>query len=193
VAEFAFDPVAHRYTLDGKTLPSVTQVLRLVDNFDSIPAAILENARARGERLHQAINLFNRDELDWESLDDETRDGVKAWARFLDESGAVVIASETPIYHPTLRYAGTPDVVLEWKRGIAIPDVKGSYTIPRTVGPQTAAYAEAWTHQPYVRGRAKRYCIHIKGDTYNVVARNDPSDWAIFQSCLNIYRYMEAA
>lgn len=187
----AFDAEKHEYRLGGKLLPSVTQILSIVNDFDSIPRAILENARDRGERLHAAINLFNRDDLDFDSLDNETSDDVHAWARFLRESGAIVIASEQPVVHDTLGYAGTPDVVLQWGNRIVIPDVKASYAVPRTVGPQTAGYAEAYraTHGR----RPERYCIHIKGGNYTAHRRNDPADWSVFLSCLNVYRFLEKA
>lgn len=185
----AFDAEKHEYRWAGKLLPSVTQVLAIVNDFDSIPRAILENARARGERLHAAINLFNRDDLDFASLDDETRDDVYAWARFLRESSAVVIASEQPVFHERLGFAGTPDVVLQWGSRIVIPDVKASFAVPRTVGPQTAAYAEAYGE---MRGRRpERYCIHIKAGNYTAHKRNDPADWSVFLSCLNVYRFLE--
>lgn len=191
-AELAFDAERHEYRLDGKVLPSVTQVLAIINDFDSIPRAILENARDRGERLHAAINLYNRDDLDLESLDDETRDNVHAWARFLRESGAVVIASEQPVYHPTFRYAGTPDVVLEWNGRIVVPDIKASFAVPRTVGAQCAAYAEAYSLQMNTK-RPERYCIHLKDGNYTAHRRTDPSDWQLFLSCLNVYRFKEKA
>jgi len=190
MARLAFNPIAHVYTLDGTPVPSVTQALKIVENFDSVPRAILENARDRGEQLHRAINLYNRDELDYDSLDDETRAGVHAWDRFINESGAVVIASEQPVYHETYRYAGTPDVVIEWNGRIAIPDVKSTYAVPRTVGAQTAAYAEAWKKEHRVKS-VDRYCIHIKDGAYTTHKRTDSADWSLFLSCLNVTHFME--
>lgn len=190
-AALQFDATEHRYTLAGKPLPSVTQILAIANDFDRVPQAILENARDRGERLHQAINLYNRDELDYDSLDDETRAGVHAWDRFINESGAAVIASEQPIYHSKLGYAGTPDTVLYWNNRTVIPDIKASFTVPRTVGPQTRAYAEAYRDQYGLL--PARYCIHIKDGKYTAHRRDDPADWSVFLSALNLFHFMERA
>lgn len=187
-----FNAERHEYRLDGKLLPSVTAVLSIVNDFDRIPRAILENARDRGERLHKAVNLYNRDDLDMDSIDDETREDVHAWARFLRESGAVVIASESPVYHEQFGYAGTPDVVLDWNGRIVIPDLKSTYSVPRTVGAQTAAYAEAYRSMHAGR-RPERYCIHVKDGNYKAHKRNDPADWALFLSCLNVHKFLEKA
>lgn len=189
---FTFDVEKHEYRLQGKVLPSVTQVLAIVNDFDRIPRAILEHARERGECLHRAVNLYNRDDLEFESLDNDTSADVYAWARFLRESGAVVIASESPVYHEQFGYAGTPDVVLDWNGRVVIPDLKSTYSVPRTVGSQTAAYAEAYRHMHGGR-RPERYCIHIKDGNYTAHKRNDPADWALFQSCLNVHKFMEKA
>jgi hypothetical protein len=193
-AALQFDAASHTYTVGGRRLPSVTEVLSILDEFEGIPKRVLENARDRGARLHRAIDLFNRDDLDMDSLDDEIRPLVLAWAQFLKDTGAVVIASEQPVFHPQHRYAGTPDVVLAWKNGIAVPDIKATWAVPRSVGAQTAAYAEAiWASSGSRGRRPTRYCIHMKNGAYNLVPRDDPADWSLFLSALNIHRFKEAA
>lgn len=186
---FTFDAEKHEYRLQGKVLPSVTQVLSIVNDFDRVPRAILEHARERGECLHRAVNLYNRDDLEFESLDNDTSADVYAWARFLRESGAVVIASESPVVHETLGFAGTPDVVLSWKERIVIPDIKSTYSVPATVGCQTWAYAAAWQSMNGAKRMPERYCIHIKDGNYTAHKRNDPADQSLFISCLNIWQW----
>lgn len=191
-AALQFDPVGHTYEAMGRRLPSVTQVLGILNNWQGIPAATLEAAREFGANLHAAINLYNRDELDESSVDAALVQYLDGWKAFIDESGAVVVASEQPVHHAVLGYAGTPDVVLAWKGRVVIPDVKSTHVVPRTVGPQTAAYAEAWWHENGCRGRhPERYCIHLQDGKYQAHRRNDPADWSMFVSCLNVFKYME--
>jgi hypothetical protein len=189
-----FDATSHTYRIGGRLLPSVTTILKRLQDFSGIPAAVLEQARERGERLHKAVNLFNRNDLDWDSLDPEIRSLTEAWAQYLSDTGAVVIASEQPVWHPKFKYAGTPDVVLELGGRIIVPDLKATWAVPRTVGLQTAAYAEALWELAGGRGRKpERSCIHLKDGKYNVVPRNDPADWAVFFSALNLYRWEQLA
>ena len=69
MAQFEFDPAAHRYTLGGIVLPSVTQILRGLDDFSNVPARVLEKARDRGNRVHAACNLDVLGTLDENTVD----------------------------------------------------------------------------------------------------------------------------
>lgn len=191
-AALQFDPVAHTYEAAGKLLPSVTRILGILNDWTGIPPAVLEAAREFGANLHAAIDLYNRDELDESSVDPALVPCLNAWKTFLSDSGAVVIASEHPVYHAKYGYAGKPDVVLEWKNRIVLPDLKSTHAVPHTVGPQTAAYAEAWWYMNGARGRRpERYCIHLKDGKYALHKRDDPADWSMFLSCLNVFNYLE--
>lgn len=191
-AALKFDPVEHTYEVCGKRLPSVTQVLGILNDFDRVPPAVLEAAREFGANLHATINLYNRDELDESSVDPALLPYFNGWKAFLAESGAVVVASEQPVFHGTLGYAGTPDVILQWRGKYVVPDIKSTHVVPRTVGAQTAAYAEAYyvMHGSRYR-RPERYCIHLKDGRYSAVKRDDPADWSVFVSCLNVFKFLE--
>lgn len=197
VADLTFDPVRHRYELGGRRLPSVTEILGILTErtFAEIPPDQLENARRRGTLVHTAVDLYNRDELDETSVSAEISPYLDAWKRFLSETGAIVIASEMRVHHKKLGYAGTLDLILEWNGRMCVPDLKATHVIPRTVGPQSAAYAEALYEMRGGRGRRpERYCIHLKPDgTYRSDPRRDPADFSTFVSCLNVYRYLEKA
>jgi hypothetical protein len=192
-----FDPAGHRYLLNGRRVPSVTEILGIISApaLGRVPPEVLEHARRRGELVHQTINFFNRELLDESSVADELRPYLDAWKAFLHETGAVVIASEQPVYHKALGYAGTPDVILDWNGRTVIPDAKATAVVPATVGPQTAAYAEAWRvmHAPRRRPPERR-CIHLlPSGRYQVHKRDDPADLSTFISCLNVFRFLEKA
>lgn len=186
---FAYDPEQHEYRIDGVRVPSVTEILGILTDFSGIPDAVLENARDRGEKLAKALNLYNRGALDPGSCDDETRSGVDAWAQYLEDTGAVVVESETPVFHVGLKYAGTPDCVLAVGNRYKIPDVKASYAPPPTVGAQTSAYAAAWTERTR-KGTVLRECVHIRNGRYTIHPRSDPSDWSLFLSAKNCFDFL---
>ena len=186
-----FDAATHTYTLKGRKLPSVTEVIAPLQDFSAVPPAVLEAACTFGRHVHQACDLYNRDELDWPSLDAALVPYVRGWASFLDESGAVVVASECRVYDDQLGYAGSPDVVLAWGKRTVLPDLKATAIVPRTVGIQTAAYAKAYARTHRVR-EPERYCIHLTEKGYRSHKRTDPADWSLFLSCLNVWRFNNA-
>lgn len=93
--DFSFDPDKHIYTLDGKVIPSVTQVLPY--NYGNNA----EYARQRGIYVHTMIELFNKQDLDEDNLDPELQPFLDAYKRFLVEGkmeGIIDIKSGQP--HP---------------------------------------------------------------------------------------------
>lgn len=191
MAAVEFDAAQHAYTLNGRRVPSVTQVLAPLQDFSRVPRDVLEAARVFGQHVHAACDLHNRGELDWSNLDPALVPYLEAWRRFLADSGVIVIASEMRVVHEALGYAGSPDCVLAWGERVVIPDIKSTALVPPTVGAQTAAYARAY--QAMHEGKEPgRYCIHLLPDgSYKAYPRRDPADWSLFVSCLNIFKWKE--
>lgn len=187
-----FNKELHEYTLNGVRLPSVTEILGPLQDFSMIRPEVLEAAREFGQHVHDACDLFDRGELDWQSLDPSLVPYVEGWKLFIEESGAVVIGSETQVVHEKLGYAGSPDKVLAWGNRIVIPDLKATAIVPKTVGAQTAAYAEAY-HSMHGGKKPERYCIHLQDGKYRTHPRKDPADWSLFVSALNCWRFRNAA
>jgi hypothetical protein len=186
----SFDRESHTYRLDGQPVPGVTSVLRLLDDFEGVPAHLLEAARKFGSHVHEACALMVRGQLDWARLDLDLFPYVDAARRFIEESGIVVLASELQVAHETLRYAGTLDLIGRWRGVATLIDFK-SGQFPRSVGPQTAAYANAYHSQSGIRV-PRRYCVQLNPalpNGYKCHALTNSADWSIFVSCLNIHRW----
>lgn len=85
----AFDEATHSYTIEGRSVPSVTRVLDhagLVD-FSMVQREILERKSKIGRLVHMATEYFDKGDLDWESLDDYTRGRTEAWMNFRKDTG----------------------------------------------------------------------------------------------------------
>ena len=67
----AFDEPSHTYTYDGTVVPSVTQVLTILNDFSKVPWQVLQAAQERGRLVHKAGEYLLRGELDWSSIDSE--------------------------------------------------------------------------------------------------------------------------
>lgn len=184
-----FEPEGHVYRVDGSVTPSVTQILDPYTSLEFVDRETLRRAAEFGSHVHAACHLFNMDELDRAALDPALEPYIAGWERFLDESGAVVVLSEHRVASRKYGYAGTFDSLVHWGKSRRLIDIKSGTVVPKTVGPQLAAYAEAYAEESGVKVR-DRYCIHLPGEgKYNSHKLTDPRDWSIFQSALNLHNW----
>lgn len=108
--DVTFEKEGHIYTLpDGSRLPSITQILKEEGFIDT--TWFDEWSRDKGSMVHLACHYDVTGELDEDSLDDEIRPYLKAFRKFMVESGFKVDKSEVPTANLTYGYAGTPDLV----------------------------------------------------------------------------------
>jgi hypothetical protein len=168
----------------------VTQVLDPLLELDGIPKDVLKAAAEFGTHVHMACDLYDRGVLDEPALDPRLAPYLSAWKLFLHETGSKVVHSEIRVASAKLKYAGTLDKIVQLGRVInrreprVLLDIK-SGLVPRTVGPQTAAYLNAYSPTPM-----PRYCLQLRGDaSYRLEKLDDPSDFSIFVSALNLHRW----
>jgi hypothetical protein len=134
----------HTYLLDGKPIPSVTQLLKPLQDFSNIPPHTLAKACEFGTNVHKMIELYLLDELDMDTLDPALLPPLEAFKRWQDNEGAALFLQgwpriEQPLAHPRLHYAGTPD--LDFLYG-PIVDLKTRPFNPLTDPIQLAGYGE---------------------------------------------------
>lgn len=193
-----FDEADHVYTLGGRVLPSVTQIIApLRPDLTMIPPDVLERKRALGTAVHLACELDDYDELDEDALDDELRPYLAAWRKFKADTGAVILLNEQRLHHPTLGYAGTLDRLAETRSMHAgepcLIDLKTSADPVPSYGVQTAGYAEllrAAGGVPVYR----RCTVHLRPDgLYRMHQYANPNDEAAFRACLSIFNWKESA
>jgi hypothetical protein len=108
-----FDPQLHAYTLQGVPVPSVTQVLKATGyiRLDGIRPDVLEHARDRGQRVHQALQFFFEDDLDESSVDGEVLGYVTSARRYIDRHVRRVLRAEMRLWSTRHGFAGTADLL----------------------------------------------------------------------------------
>ena len=128
-----FDEFLHEYRWDGKVVPSVTQIIPRPD-FGAVSPDVLEFARIEGVMNHIKIKEY---------LDGDGATGgdeyIEDFQQFLFQAEVMLgklTSHETPLFHPSLMFAGTPDLVFE--RGIV--DIKRTLGKPRAHALQLAGY-----------------------------------------------------
>ncbi len=111
--QLLFDAESHRYSIDGRVLPSVTQVIgAIIPRNYSCASWYMD----RGSAIHKAIHLMIQGKLDWSSVDERILGRIRAFELFIKDSGCVVKESELPLASSRYSFAGTLDLILEDKR-----------------------------------------------------------------------------
>lgn len=194
IADLTFDESTHTYHRGGRQIPSVTAILRraqihidaggqVTTPFEFVQSDILRRAQIFGRHVHLMTDLFDGGVLDEENLDAPLLPYLGAYKLFLYETGFVVTHSEHLVYNAQRRYAGRLDKRGDWKASKWLLDLK-SGLVPRTVGPQTAAYQQACEEKP-----KRRLCLQLMRNRYKLHRCDDPSDWSIFLSALNLHNF----
>ena len=133
-----FDPETHQYTIDGRPVPSVTTVLKEAGIIDA--SFYTPFAAERGTFVHQACALYDKDELDMQTLDPALSPYVKAWAKFRRQINVEMSVIEHPYYSPQYGFAGTIDRAWVEDARFVVCDIK-SGAMPKWLPLQLAGYS----------------------------------------------------
>lgn len=119
-----FDAESHTYRLNGRVLPSVTQVISAV-----LPTwQASEYYLQRGSAVHLACRYLDEGRLEWGSVDESIRGRVDAWRAFREWYGGVVESCELSLAHDLYQFAGTLDRAFVKDGSPVIVDIKSALT-----------------------------------------------------------------
>jgi len=193
MSELVFRESDHTYWLGDVQVPGVTTVLAILGGYEGIPERILRKAADRGTAVHKITELDDAGTLDYATLDDELSGYLAAWWRFKEERKPIILDAEVPGYHPKLLYAGTRDRRLVIGKKAGILDIKSSYKLMPSTGPQTAAYKEIFNATADKADQVKhRWGLKLAKDgTYELQEYTDHAgDLNTFVSALNCWRHI---
>jgi hypothetical protein len=140
-----FNEKDHIYSIGGKIVPSVTQILKELGIINAFNYSEMD--ALRGKYVHQAIHLHHTKGLNFSKLDKVLRPYVSAYFDFLEETKFKFISGEQIVYNPAYYYAGHYDLLGEYEKSIGIIDVKTG-GVPGWAALQTAGYMAAVTTDP---------------------------------------------
>ena len=108
--ELKFEENRHLYMLDGQILPSVTTVMRPLDNalYQGIDEEIMKMAAHRGTAVHNAVENYVLDGI--EDIEPKYAGYFEGFLKFWHEQKPDPLATESRLYHNILRYDGTADL-----------------------------------------------------------------------------------
>jgi len=195
-----FDPTKHEYWLDGRIVPSVTQILKATGvstDFDALGAMSdrlhgqIELKRDLGSALHQDIHAFDDGDLVWETVDDRVLPYLEAWTIFRENTGLKPLARERMVFHPALNYCGTLDGIFERPDGARVLlDVKTGDPHDAAANLQTAGYQLAYACEHPDLFIVERQSVQLQPDRkvpYLVTPYRDFSDFATWSAIVTTY------
>jgi hypothetical protein len=136
---FTFDASTHTYRIDGRVVPSVTQVIRSIIPGHQADEWYLN----RGTAIHYGCELYDKGTLDMDSVDPLIKKQIEAWAKFRQDFPHPIKEIELPMAHSPFGYAGKVDRIFDAKDSWVITDIKSSYE-PQAI-PQLGAYSLMWS------------------------------------------------
>jgi hypothetical protein len=159
----------HTYLLDGEQIPCVSDLCRFLSReiYKDTPPWMLEAAAARGTAVHKATEELDR--TGGVMVDDDHAAYVQAYAAFLHDYAVSWELTETSLWHPEHRYAGTIDRYGMVDGIETLVDLKTTY---RVYKPLCIATLNLYRMMLEARGRAVRrlLILHLKKDgTYKLV------------------------
>ena len=159
----------HIYMLDGERIPCVSDLCRFIHRevYKDAPTWQMEAAADRGTKVHaatEALDVSGRAEIESDYLP-----YLQAYALFLREHEAAWELSETAMYHPEHRYAGTIDRYGMVDEKKTLLDIKTTY---RVMKPLCLASLNLYRMMLQARGKTveQLMILHLKKDgTYKLI------------------------
>lgn len=173
--DFIFDPIQHKYFLDGKELTSPTELLRAEGAVNT--EWYTEEGRDNGTRRHLIFHLDDIDDLVEDSVDHIDLHYLQTYRRFKRENNFVLITSETPVFNATYMIACTPDKLCTLNGKKALVEIKTGNLEPWTAL-QTAFQSLCFDFP------VERYGLKIDERNYRLFQFSDRNDRSIILSCL---------
>lgn len=187
-----FDAEKHAYLLDGKPIPSVSEIIAplgdaLVETTDLENA--IEVAAERGTLMHKYIEMrlngATPDTIEIPSEYEEYAFGVEL---FLASHKILPLAAEQPIASSEMWVAGTPDLVCEFDDVLSILDYKFVSTVNKTrVKAQLNGYRRILIDNGVFA--EKLFCVHFYQGGYRLYpTATDEYEFSVCKAIWDIKR-----
>ena len=191
--ELNFDEKKHLYMLNGMILPSVTTIMKPMDNalYQGIDEEVMKTAARRGTAIHNAVENYVLYGI--EDIEPRYSGYFEGFLKFWGENEPKPLATESRVYHKILRYAGTADLPCEINGEKVLIDYKTSVAVNKMLtGVQLEAYAKAYDSHGFRFN--EKAIVHLKSDgTYQLVRykANDIESWEVFSALMVVRNHIQ--
>ena len=196
----------HRYTVDGRVIPSVTKIIYAVLAIDEKYKRLRDEGilidpepyAKFGTAVHKACELHVKKTLDREEMDPLLEPSLTAFTQFIEDTGFNVLESETMTYSKKFWYAGTYDLYGSFNGTFAIVDIKTG-TSQKWHNLQTAGYALLKRETSDYRSKdvldkpMDRYCLYLDRDKpkYKLKKHKDDRDMKFWEQVVSVFHGKE--
>ena len=188
--DFTFDAERHLYLVQGKPVPSVTQVLHsagLSADYSIVAPEVLDRKRIIGEYVHKATQYLDESCLDMDTVDPEIQGYLAAYEKFIPESGFRPQLIEHRLVGRIygMLCGGTIDRTGAMAGKLWIIDLKCIERLYPAFALQTAGY-ELLLPKPVVPPfKYDRAVLQLRLDgSYKFTAYSDLADFDVFRAAL---------
>lgn len=178
----------HKYTFSSFRVPSVTQTLEPLMNFDGMPQKVREDALLRGTLVHKLTESWDRGKpLDLELIDDAQLGGyLRSYQKLRDDFRFEIVSIEERLYHRKHRFAGTSDRLVIHDGDLGVLELKSGPLHPE-YALQTAGYQLAANDGRVGQKVTRRWAVFLKQDgNYSLVEHKDKEDEDAFVGALRL-------
>ena len=185
MSKLTFDYGKHQYSLDGRVIPGVSEILQGAGLSD--PRWFKPEHAERGHAIHSLIEQYNNEDPVPPS---EYQGYVNSWMEFESDWQILVDSAERKIYHELYNYAGTIDALGEDEDGeVIVIDVKTGVPMPWHQLQLCAYGMMVKAHKNGNRVNPRIVCVYLKEDGYKAV-EYDYRDKEVFLSALRIWKWI---
>ncbi len=180
-----FDEKEHKYSYDGKQLPSVTTVIKEVLDIQYPDYAIYH--ATRGTYVHKAIELYLNGTLDFSSVDKTIKPYLDSFIKFQEKAKIEPILLEERFADKDITFAGTVDIVGKVKGKTYLFDIKTGQK-QDSYNAQMAGYKKLLNdNDTEIDGI---YILDLKPEGCKVIkVENIEKYWGLFEGMLKVYWY----
>jgi len=182
--EIEFDEKKHQYKVNGKIVPSVTEILEHLTavGYGKVNPAILDEAKERGTAVHELTEAIDLG-FPPEYIDPAVEGYAVAYLKFLEDYDVEWDYIEHRFYEPKMGFCGTIDRVGKIDGKDAILDIKttSSPSVDQKIAVccQTAAYDFGLGSEDGF----DRYALYLHSDgTYDFMSCSDYEDGKAFNA-----------
>lgn len=179
-----FNEEKHEYTLNGKKLISVTQLMKkhgLATNYDNVPVEVLKNKAQRGSLVHKEIEEYLKDKKF--GFTDELYEFIE----YLKNNKNINALRSEFIVHNDI-VAGTVDLLIQEGESLVIADIKTTTKLHKeAIRWQLSIYAYL-SDLDIKRGRALHFNDGLKVVEFELLPMEEVANLMECERCNQLYK-----